>query len=357
MRITFVTPFASLAGGQRVIAAYAKQFHDKGHEVTVVSAPVNRRYSWRQRIAFLLGLDKPLPPPVVSPLFSFLKERHIHAVSAEGIWADEVPDGDVVIATWWKTAEWVSTYPASKGRKFYLLQDYEVFNARFADRVVATYQMELQKIAVSDYIRKSILGDHLGVGEIAVIPNAVDLAQFQTPVRGRQSVPTVGFVLSYEPRKNVMLAIDALKLVKEQCPALRAVAFGRDALREDPALPDWISFTHAPAQQDIPKLYGGCDLWLFTTLREGFGLPVLEAMACRTPVLATDAGAAPDLIDGTNGEILPKDPQAFAAAMLRFLEMSDADWRACSDAAYETAQRWTWSDAAERFLKLMDDTV
>lgn len=352
MRITFITPFTTLAGGTRVIATYARMLHDRGHDVTVVSAP-QPKVGLRRRLKALAG-RAPLPvPKKKTPLLDFLGEKHRFAADSEEIRAAEVPDADVVIATWWKTAEWVARFPASKGRKFYLLQDYEVFNARFAERIVATYALDLQKIAVSSYIRTAISEAHPPQSDIAVVPNAVDTEQFDAPPRGRGAVFRVGFVYSHEPRKTAGLAIDALSRVRAQHPGIEAVCFGRDALGEG-VLPDWITYHHAPAQAMIPEIYRSCDLWLFPTKHEGFGLPILEAMACRTPVLATGAGAAPDLIDGTNGEIAPHDPEAFAAGILRFQALPEADWLAASEAAYRTARQNRWEDATDRLLKVLE---
>lgn len=351
MRITFVTPFPSLAGGTRVIATYAQAMLARGHDVRVVSTPDRRLdLSWKTRVKIALGRMPRPRPRVLNPLIAALEDRHIWSASSARITADEVPDADVVIATWWETAEWVAQFPAAKGRKFYLLQDYEVFNATHSDRVGATYGLDLRKLAVSSYIREAVLAHPAATGEITVVPNAVDMAQFDAPVRGRTAGLTVGFLFSRAPRKNVGLAIEALTRARARYPDLRVLAFGRDPLDQQGALPDWVEYHFAPSQDDIPRLYAACDLWLFPTDHEGFGLPLLEAMACRTPVLATDAGAAPDLIDGTNGQILPRDPQAFAEAILQVRDMPPEAWQAWSDAAYRTAQDNTWARATDRLL-------
>ena len=357
MRITFVTPYASLAGGIRVVASYARALEALGHVVTVVSRPEQRPVSLKKRVRIALGRDKPFRVRPQTPLLEFLGERHVVSASFDRILPEEVPDGDAVIATWWETAPWVADLPASKGRKFYLLQDYEVFDGRRRDAVAATYALEMQKIAVSSYIRDEIVANHAPRGEILVLPNAVDTGRFTVPPRARNDRLTVGLVYTPAPRKNVPLALTALERARAQHPDLQAIAFGRALVRPDMPLPDWITYHCAPPQDRIPQIYADCDLWLFPTEREGFGLPLLEAMACRTPVLATDAGAAPDLIDGTNGLILPRDPEAFASAILRFADMPAEDWKGWSEAARGTALKNTWDAAARRLLAVLEGTA
>ena len=111
-------------------------------------------------------------------------------------------------------------------------------------------------------------------------------------------------------------------------------------------MPEWVKYESRPPQDRIPQIYAACDAWLFTSRAEGFGLPILEAMACRTPVIATPAGAAPDLIDGRNGRLVEADPEAFVAALRDLLA---GDWTAASTAAWDTAQRHDVGTAARAF--------
>ncbi len=133
-------------------------------------------------------------------------------------------------------------------------------------------------------------------------------------------------------------------------PRLKLVAFGyRDPSPELP-LPPGAEFRKQPPQDTLKNIYGRCDAWLFGTRKEGFGLPILEAMACRTPVIGTPAGAAPELLERGGGMLVPmEDPRAMADAILKVCSMHATDWRAMSDAAHATATRYTWDDATDQF--------
>jgi glycosyltransferase involved in cell wall biosynthesis len=89
---------------------------------------------------------------------------------------------------------------------------------------------------------------------------------------------------------------------------------------------------------------------LFSSRTEGFGLPVLEAMACRTPVIATPAGAAPELLAEGGGILVrPEDPEDMARAIERIVALDEPDWLRLSDLAFATASRHNWDDATDRF--------
>ena len=352
MRITFVLHVASTNGGNRVVATYARILRERGHDVTVVSrASRAPRTGWKPLMKRLLGLHQKRRKTVPTPLLDFLGPKHHVIRHHRQLRASDVPDGDIVVATFWLTAGCVAALPPSKGRKFYLLQDYEVFPGLPAERVIATYHLPLSKIAVSPYIRTEIETRH-DTHDIEVVPNAVDTDQFSAPLRDRNNIITVGFLYTQTPRKNIALAIDSIRLAKTRLPDLRVKVFGGKAREDTFPLPDWVDYHQSPAQRDIPGIYAACDAWLFTSEKEGFGLPILEAMACRTPVLATRAGAAPDLIDGTNGTLLPGTPEAFADEIQRFADMPDAEWQDFSAAAYRTATSYSWQEATDRLIEI-----
>lgn len=350
MRITFILPVAGLNGGTRVIAIYARQLMARGHEVFIVSQPWNGSKGLRAILKRAIRKSCANPPDA-SSLLGFLGSRHKILDRQRPPVAADMPDADIIVATWWETAEWVAALPPEKGRKHYFLQDYEVFPYLPVDRVAATFDLPLTKIAVSHYIRTELARNH-DARDVHVVPNAVDLVQFSGEPRSKSKQTTVGFLYTSTPRKNVSLAIDAINLAKMRLPGLRAQVFGANPPDVALPLPEWVSYHVAPPQVEIPRIYAACDAWLFTSEKEGFGLPILEAMACRTPVLATRAGAAPDLIDGTNGTLLSSIPEAFADEILRFVQMSQEEWLAYSGAAHRTATGYTWQDATDRLLEI-----
>jgi glycosyltransferase involved in cell wall biosynthesis len=349
MKITFVIPRADTSGGVRVVSIYAKRLMDRGHQVVVVSRS-HRQPTLRERLRKKLT-GKPFPydaRPAPSMLDGLgLDHRPIETFRA--IVASDVPDADVVVATWWETAEWVAKYPASKGAKVYFIQHYEAHEGISADRVDATWRLPLHKIIIANWLAEMSKA-RFGDADYSLVANSVDTSQFFAPPRDKQPTPTVGMMYSHVPFKGCDIALKAFELTARNVPGLKLTTFGARAPTPELPLPDGAEFVCQPAQDRIRDIYAKADAWLFASRSEGFGLPILEAMACRTPVIATPAGAAPELV-GRGGGILvePENPLAMSQAIETIIHMTNASWRDMSDMGYRTASQYTWDDATKLF--------
>jgi glycosyltransferase involved in cell wall biosynthesis len=271
--------------------------------------------------------------------------------------AADLPDADIIVATWWETAEWVAALPQEKGRPVYFLQHYEVHADQPKDRVDATWRLQIQKIAVASWL-SDLAREVFGDPGVFLVPNAVDPRQFHAPPRGKRAVPTVGLMYSHVRFKGCDVALDAFDRARRAVPELKLVAFGHREPTPQLPLPQGTEFTLQPAQEAMREIYAAADAWLFASRQEGFGLPILEAMACRTPVIAAPAGAAPELVSQGGGILTrPEDPADLAGGIERIAAMKESEWRTLSDAAYATATRYTWDDAADLFEQALERIV
>jgi len=261
----------------------------------------------------------------------------------------DVPDADVVIATWWETAEWVARLAPEKGAKAYFIQHHETFDYLPVERVKATYRLPLFKITTAPWI-VDLMETAYGDRQVALIPNSVDLKQFFAPPRNKQPVPTIGMLYSHTYWKGCDISLKAFSIAAEQVPALRLVTFGYYRESPDLPLPKNSDFHFEPAQAELRNIYAVCDAWLFTSRQEGFGLPILEAMACRTPVIGTPAGAAPELLANGAGILVnPEDPESMAEAIVKIAHLSNQEWQQLSEAAYTRVTGYTWENATDQF--------
>ena len=101
----------------------------------------------------------------------------------------------------------------------------------------------------------------------------------------------------------------------------------------------------------LRDLYASCDLWLTASRSEGFNLTAMEAMACRTPVVATRTGWPEDaIVNRSNGICVDIDDlQALIEATHWVLGLDDPRWRDLSRAAFETVKDASWERSAKEF--------
>ena len=206
MRITFISPPVGLGGGTRVVVIYAIQLMRRGHQVQIISPPP-RMPTFRQQLKSWLNGDG--WQHGLSALASHIDGSGVdHKIldRFRAINDGDVADGDVVIATWWETAEWVNKLSPTKGAKAYFIQHHEVFSYLPVDRCKATYRMPLHKIVVARWL-KDVMRTQYGDNEVDLVPNSVDRSQFFSPTRGKQSTPTVGVLQSEAPSKGLDAAL------------------------------------------------------------------------------------------------------------------------------------------------------
>lgn len=350
VRIVFVIPQADTSGGIRTVATHARLLSRRGHAVTVVSASPPRPSLAASAKALLRGRGWPGATPRGPSHLDGGEVEHRRIDRPGPVVDRDVPDADVVVATWWRTAEWVAALSPRKGAKVHFVQgDDADLPGQPRARVEATWRLPLRRVVCSRWLLDLARERH-GDRSALLVPNGVDLELFSAPARGRQPRPTVGVVYSDLWIKGCDVALEAVRLARRRLPDLRLVAFGHTPVSPLLPLPPRSEYLQLPPPAAIPGLYARCDAWLWPSRREGFGLPLLEAMACRTPVVAAPAGAAPELLAGGGGALLPEaDPDEMAAAVEQLLGLPEEAWRAVGERARAVAEGHGWEASTRRF--------
>jgi glycosyltransferase involved in cell wall biosynthesis len=176
-------------------------------------------------------------------------------------------------------------------------------------------------------------------------------------VRQKYGLPAnyILFVGNFNPRKNLERLIRAFDLLKEQTSTKHELVIAggagwkfnaESALRSIRHKGD-IHFLDYIADLDMPALYSAADLFVFPTLYEGFGLPIIEAQLCGTPVLTSNISAMPEV--GGEGALYvsPYDVAAIADYMEKVL--ADNTLRSkivCK--GFENAKRFSWEESARK---------
>jgi glycosyltransferase involved in cell wall biosynthesis len=351
LKITFVIPIANLSGGIRIVSEHARMLHELGHTVTVVAGKRSQP-SFRAKLK-AFARRKPIPVDRTGPTHLDDVPFTVHTIDrSRPITANDVPDSDLILATWWETAEWVWSLPARKGVKVNLLQGYEAFSHLPKDRVDAVWRLPMQKIVVSEWLN-GIAKNQFHDDSAILVPNGLDTTLFSFNARGLTGRRVIGAMYSPAYFKRFGLACKIVETLRKRGQDCEFIGFGASQ-PDSSLLPEGARFEVAPTQELIAEIYGACDCWLFTSDKEGYGLPLLEAMACGTPVVATPAGAAPELLESGGGELVKSsDPVVLADAVERVLTQSDEDWRIMSRKARSEAERHSWTKIGDQMEKAL----
>jgi glycosyltransferase involved in cell wall biosynthesis len=222
----------------------------------------------------------------------------------------------------------------------------------------------------SEFSRASILkvyGD-LDEEKVVVVPNAA-APEFR-PISHEAATNTVRerfqiqgpFILSVgdiQPRKNQIGLINAFSKLLRAYPQLKhnLVLAGKETwfagrVREaarDSGVGDRIQFTGFVSDPDLLQLYNACDLFVFPSYYEGFGLPVLEAMACGRAVVCSSTSALPEVVDGA---AILFDPYAIDAIVRAIADLLlDAELRGRMERlGVQRAAYFSWQKTAQHTL-------
>jgi glycosyltransferase involved in cell wall biosynthesis len=178
----------------------------------------------------------------------------------------------------------------------------------------------------------------LDPGRVRVIPHGVDHAIFR-PGIGRRD-PFVFYPARFWPHKNHARLFEAFALVKRERPELELVLSGGGHTGRK--LPAGVRSVGLVDERRLVALYQTAEAMVFPSLYEGFGSPVLEAMACGCPVAASAAGSLPEVAGGAATLFDPRSADKIALGILRALEQRDS----LSRRGLERAKEFTWDASA-----------
>ncbi len=232
-------------------------------------------------------------------------------------------------------------------------------------------------VAVSEFTRQGVI-KHLGIpaDRVVTIHSGIDHELFRPVPDAREimighyphlaaiaSAPWLLYVGSELPRKNIGTLLQAASLVREEIPDIRLIKVGTAggerfrwetlrAIGEQELADQVLIFDNVP-DQELPLFYSAADLFVTASELEGFGFPVLESMACGTPVVCSSAGALPDVVGDAAVLVEPHNARGFAAAIADGLRPCGIRERLV-DTGRRRCQTFSWMRAAEAMLVVYD---
>ncbi len=237
------------------------------------------------------------------------------------------------------------------------------------------FEFEKKAVGYSDHAFvvskywKAILAQAYGV-DSTVTYNGLDTSDFAMIPPRRLASPNVLFVGGLEPRKGLEYLVLAMERVVRAIPETRLVAIAKTGFR---GTDEWswfrtlaarlglsanMEFLESVSQERILQAYADCDLLVLPSKTEGWGLSLMEAMACGKPVVASRVGGVPELVtDGSDGLLVDAgDVGGIADSILRLLR--DAGLRErMGSAGRERVSHYSWDDTARTVLDAYESSL
>ena len=218
------------------------------------------------------------------------------------------------------------------------------------------------KIAVSEIARET-LKDRFST-EAVVIPNGIDSNKFEgIGTRAEWALPnTLGFIGRFdEPRKGLSVLLDAIPEIVTQVPNLRVLVAGPGEVQDfqkqvPPELRDRITFLGRISELEKAQFFKSISLYIApNTGGESFGIILAEAMASRTPIIASDLPAFESLLDqGKSGQLFATgNSSALASAVVKLLG-DETVRKNITDAGYEKSKFYDWNSVGEQVLSVYE---
>lgn len=172
--------------------------------------------------------------------------------------------------------------------------------------------------------------------------------------------PYIFAVSTVQPRKNYEMLARAFRPLLDEVSHDLVIAGGQGwhyqkvvAEVRSQDMGDRVRFIGFVEDSDLPALYSDASLFVFPSLYEGFGLPLLEAMSCGVAVITSDASSLPEVAGEAAVQLDPADEKAWTATM-RELLTDEERRKQMAAAGYRQARRFTWRRSAEQLTAIYD---
>ncbi|MDO8503194.1 MAG: glycosyltransferase family 1 protein [bacterium] len=238
-------------------------------------------------------------------------------------------------------------------------------------------------IAISESTKKDIEKTYPGVrGKVVVTHLGYDRKNFHFPIPNFQIEEVkrkygirgeyILFLGTLKPSKNVEGLLEAYRLLLANASEsgrvqanLNLVIAGKKgwlfesifAKVKHLGLENFVIFTDFIKEDEKPALLSGAKVFVLPSFWEGFGIPVLEAMACGTPVVVSNAGSLPEIVGKAGVLVDPKSVDSIYKGIKRVVGLPQIEYNRLVEGVLKEAQRFSWEKTAEQTLEILKETA
>ena len=280
---------------------------------------------------------------------NWFKLINVHKVCVKNFSNNSISNSDIVIATDVKTAIPVFGLEECKGKKMYFIQDFENWNVS-DEYVKSTYCLNMKKIVVSKWLRE-LIGSLSDDSNIYYISNSINTNIFKNTNEVRKDHSIV-FQYRSNIAKGCKYAIDVISKLRIIYSDLLVTIISNEKKLDN--IPSWCEYRYNVSQLEVAKINNSSQVFICTSIEEGFGLPGLEAMACGCAVASTAyKGVYEYAIDGENALLSPPRDVDAMVTNIRKLFDDDALRNRIVENGIKTGKERSLEKSAEQFERIM----
>lgn len=350
MKVSFVLPGFSRkpVGGYKIAFEYANRLVKHGYDVELIF--INNNSLKRQKLPHILRKQLLFCATQYEPTW-FKLDKRIKKISYLDSRFSKKIKTDVAIATAVETA-----YPTKRicvaNKKYYFIQDFEDWNVS-KDYLYCTYKLGFKNIVIAKWLKDIV--DKYSLQPSVYIRNPLDITQYRVfnPIENRNKY-TIGMLYHSGSYKGSAKTFESLCRLKDRFSELKIIMFGTCDPPKD--LPEWVTYYKNASQERTVKIYNNINIFVCGTIKEGFGLTGLEAMACGATLVTTDyEGAKEYAINGINSLTVPvKDWKNLREKVAYLMTNNDVRMK-LANKGIETARNFSWKKAYSEFVNAVTD--
>lgn len=332
-KITFLLPGSGAGGGVRAIKDFGNGLIRLGYDVRII-------FKQNTDLNLLKKYYRKLFYSDLNWLDFFMGSVHSYEERLDELSFDE---NEIVISMCSRT-----TLDANNLRFPKVFKIMHCHGAEYENwgNFIQAINLPFPKIAVSQHV-KNIIEKYSLQKVFAVVPNGIHHNEyFREPNTNKDGV---GGCIRFRYSKDQFCTEKVFEILQKQNPTIQLYSFG---IGKRPKASSFIDYTDNPSIPVARAIYNKCKVWFLASIEEGFGLPVLEAMACGCVVVSTQCGGPADLIrDGYNGYFVEVGNYGGIVSKITEVLEDQALLDEMSKNAIKTSKKYSWELSSKMLIE------